>query len=522
MLGILILKELRANLLTLRLLVALVCTLVLAVLTSLIGSLDYSERLEAYRNAEAQARQAQSRVTVYSQLELDLLFPPQPLSILCRGVSEAGGYHTYIRFNWIPALPSPVGVAGGTGGDLMKTLVQVDFATVVVLVLSFLAVVLGFDGICGERERGTLSQLLVNPVPRSAIVLAKLAGGLLSLWLPFALALVLALLILQANPDVAFAAEDWLRLLLFFALSCLFLGQVFALTLMVSTLTRHSATSLIACLFAWLIAGVGYLNLLPSLARYGVEEEPTFQETLELEDELWKRCAAEVADWEARHPAPPPAYMRAREEGGRLRYGHPQGYAWRQRRNAFALEKQVDAAEQSYQLWWAHLEPLAREALLVDRWSILSPFTGYQVLSYQLARTTIEDRFHLGRQGLRFRQAFVEYLRAKRAFSSRQWFTDDREDQEPMIPNPEEISAEMLAPDSPFMHQRLQWVEQQEQKAATRPRLDLADLPRFSSSGYRPLPESLAAMTPGLAVLLFTFGAGVLLTLRLFAHYDPR
>ena len=65
--------------------------------------------------------------------------------------------------------------------DLMQSLVRLDFTTVVAILLSFLAIVLGYDAICGERERGTLQLLLANSVPRSTVVLGKLIGGLLSM-----------------------------------------------------------------------------------------------------------------------------------------------------------------------------------------------------------------------------------------------------------------------------------------------------------------------------------------------------
>ena len=263
--------------------------------------------------------------------------------------------------------------------------------------------------------------------------MAKLLGGCLSLWIPLALAFVLALLIVLANPDVALNTEAWLRLGLFFALSCLFLGQIFALSLMVSAFVRHSSTALIICLFGWLSGGVVYLNALPSLTQYGIKEQPypVFEQR---RAEVFENYAKEMAQWEEKHPGPEEVYLRGIEDQQRLRYAHPRGYAWLQQRNAVRIKKEIERARTIHKYHWENQKTLARESLMVDEWSIFSPFSTYQVLSYQLARTTLDDKFYLTKAGRRYRETYIQYLRGKNAFGSRRWFTDDPEDQEPMIP----------------------------------------------------------------------------------------
>jgi len=217
------------------------------------------------------AREALDEVAIYSALEPEVVVPPQPLSILCRGILNTAGRTMRVELDRIQIASWPLQESFESA--IMKSLAQIDFASVVALLLSFLAVVLGFDGISAERERGTLRQILTNPVPRAHIVLAKLAGGTLSLCFPFAIAFGVSLVIMQSNPDVNLSSDDWLRLLLFL-LSCIFLAQAFSLSLMVSVLARNSDTSLIICLFGWLVFGVGYLNVVPSLSRYLVYEPP--------------------------------------------------------------------------------------------------------------------------------------------------------------------------------------------------------------------------------------------------------
>jgi hypothetical protein len=149
---------------------------------------------------------------------------------------------------------------------------------------------------------------------------------------------------------------------------------------------------------------------------------------------------------------------------------------------------------------------------------------NYQVLAYQLARTTLDDLFHAGRFGRDYRATIIEYMRSKNAFASRRWFTDDPPDQEPMVPDPAAVTPEMLEPASPFMQERTAWAEDLMQRAADddRRKLDLSDMPRYGGQWQRTLGASFAAMTPGLALLLLSLGAAILITVMRFLRYDPR
>lgn len=108
-------------------------------------------------------------MTVWNQLEPMLFLAPQPLSILSRGLSDGAGAQYTVFLHWMWVTPHPITAADT---DLMQSLVRIDFTKVVAILLSFLAI-----------------------------------------WIPLALAFVVALLILLANPDVTFTGDDWFRLI---------------------------------------------------------------------------------------------------------------------------------------------------------------------------------------------------------------------------------------------------------------------------------------------------------------------
>ncbi|MEW6751643.1 MAG: ABC transporter permease subunit [Candidatus Latescibacterota bacterium] len=520
MIRILVRKELQSSLLTLRLGAGFVLTVVLSAMAAAVGGLEFEQRSQDCQREVDRIRQDLDEATVWSQVQPSVVFMPQPLSVFCRGVDRSAGQLAWIGIDLIPA---SLRLVGSASNDLLKTFVEVDFATVVTVVLSFLAVVLGFDGICGERERGTLAQVLANPVPRSSLVLAKLLGGVVSLWVPLAVAFVLSLLVALASADLALGAADWGRLACLFVLSCLFLAQVFAFSLMVSALVRDSAVALIVCLFGWLVGSVGYMNLLPSFSRYLVREAP-YQEFAAQNRALWEEYGRAVEEWKVQHPGPGEAYTRGIWDQGRLRYAHPFGYAWLQQQYAFSVERQLEAAQRSFQLSVANYAGLAAQARLVDRWAILSPFTNYRALACRLAGTTLDDKFRMLAASHRYRETCIQYLRGREAFASRRWFSDDPPDQEPLIPDPAGLTPAMLADDSPFMKGRMAWVQQQQERATRddRRRLDLSEMPRFAGAPAPTAGEIVQAVTVGLAVLLLTGGAAVLVTVLRFGSYDPR
>jgi hypothetical protein len=225
MIAALVHRELLSNLHTFRLAVALVFAVTLSALSTFIGSLDYSRNIDACEAEHRSINEHSASVSTYSELLPRIVIPPDPLSILSRGVLRTNGRTLYILLDYKIIAPWPIGA--GFDNELMKALTQVDFTAVVAILLSFLAVVLGFDGICGELERGTLRQVLANPVPRTSLVLSKLIGGSLSLWVSLAVAYAVSLLIKVSNPDVHLTGDHWIRLGAYFLLACLFLSKVF-------------------------------------------------------------------------------------------------------------------------------------------------------------------------------------------------------------------------------------------------------------------------------------------------------
>lgn len=128
-----------------------------------------------------------------------------------------------------------------------------DFLFLVQIVFSLLAVLLAFDMIAGEKERGTLKALLSNSVPRDSILIGKFIGGFAILWLTFVIGFLLLFLVLSVLDAQFLSGENLLRVLFIFSFSTLFLAVFFSLGLMVSTFCHTTRTAIVALLVMWVI-----------------------------------------------------------------------------------------------------------------------------------------------------------------------------------------------------------------------------------------------------------------------------
>jgi len=142
-----------------------------------------------------------------------------------------------------------------------------DFAYLVKVVMSLLAMLFAFDLICGEKAMGTLRLMLSNTVPRSSILLGKILGALAALFAPFVGAFLLGLVVLNFLPEVSFSAEDWARIGTLFLGSAIYMGVFFFLALLVSCLTRMPKSSIVICLFFWAILVFAVPNIGSLVAR---------------------------------------------------------------------------------------------------------------------------------------------------------------------------------------------------------------------------------------------------------------
>ncbi len=142
--------------------------------------------------------------------------------------------------------------AGGDGtGQNFLGFDAIDLAFIVEVILAFIALVLTYDAICGEKQQGTLKQMLANNVPRRKIFSSKITAGVITLALPLLLGIIINLFTIQVLGKIPNIGQHYLTYGLFFLFSLLLLLFFVSLGVTVSALTRAPVTSLVLLVLLW-------------------------------------------------------------------------------------------------------------------------------------------------------------------------------------------------------------------------------------------------------------------------------
>jgi Cu-processing system permease protein len=152
----------------------------------------------------------------------------------------------------------------------------VSLASLSVYLLPLIALMLSFDALVGEFERGTMLLLLTYPISRWQVIMGKFFGHMLILATAIVIGYGGAAVVTALTTETGF--EGWAAYLTMMA-SSLLLGAVFiALGYLVSVLVRERSTAAGAAVVLWLLFVVLYdLGLLAILLA---DQEQKIGETL--------------------------------------------------------------------------------------------------------------------------------------------------------------------------------------------------------------------------------------------------
>jgi ABC-type transport system involved in multi-copper enzyme maturation permease subunit len=279
MMRILFLKEIREALASRRFWVILALCLVLIPLGVEVSLKGYQTRLQNYREAVRLYQDSTKKVQdVLYTSGAKAFAPPSPLSFISLGLELVRPNIAETPAGTAADPPVAMRLGNNQGRDNLYEFFYgpLDLVFIVAVVMSFLAIILTYGAIAGEKEQGTLRQVLSNPVPRAKIILAKAMANGLVLIIPFLLALILSLTILevQGSPLSALGGA-WTSIGLAVLICVLFIGAFFNLGLLISALTKQAVPALVALLLAWVFLYGVYPRLSSAAAQvlYPVKSE---------------------------------------------------------------------------------------------------------------------------------------------------------------------------------------------------------------------------------------------------------
>ena len=269
-------RELYDNLNSLRFALATVLLLALMLTNAVLYLREHPARTQAYHNAAADAiKTLESRSTNLYSLATggpgDLHKIPSPLRFCAEGDEEflptraSGANYGQRIANMTPIWRMFYPQETPNLRNIRPDFTTLDWAFIVGYVLSFIALLFTFDSISGELERGTLRLTLANPIPRHIVLVGKFLGAFISINIPFAIAVLMNLLLISSSDTVQLNAEAWGRLGILSGIVILYTCLFIALGLLISAAVRESGVSLIVLLLIWVSFVVFMPNTLASI-----------------------------------------------------------------------------------------------------------------------------------------------------------------------------------------------------------------------------------------------------------------
>ena len=277
----LIRQELLIHLMSARFFAAVIITLLLVVANTFVLIGAYEERLADYSQREAVNQESIATTPTYSYLKLKVQRPPNPLSLFSAGLETRFGSDIDIAFDSVPSLSNPIvdvrpeedqwafgsepsvsspGAPLGLNNPYLRLFSQIDLVFIFQVVLSLLSLLFAYDAIAGDWETGTLRLVLSHPVGRGSVLLAKYLAAMVCLLLPVLMSLLLALIQCSFARSLQFSTDDFLRIGGIVLTTIVYLSVFYFIGLLISTTTRRAATSLMLCMFLWVVLVLVYPN----------------------------------------------------------------------------------------------------------------------------------------------------------------------------------------------------------------------------------------------------------------------
>jgi len=255
-------KEIFENLLSLRFMLSLILVISLFAAGSFVfvgkhrqQSQDYWEKTN--KNLSA-LKEHLGRLNDLAFFEQQVFRKPKSLTLCVEGYEKS--FPNYVKFNiftiGLPEVKASLNFAVPHFSD-------VNWVFIISFIFSFVAFVLTFDSICGEKEAGTLRMMLANTIPRHKVVLGKYFGAMLTLCIPLVIGLLVSLIIVITSNITGIGWLEWLKILVVVLLSLLYLSVFVFLGMFVSSRATRSANCMVVLLLLW----VCLVILIPSLGR---------------------------------------------------------------------------------------------------------------------------------------------------------------------------------------------------------------------------------------------------------------
>lgn len=396
-------KEILEAIIGFRFLIALLLCLFLIPLGTYVNLKNYEQRRNDYLDS-MQLYQQRAKGQITYDFPAEGYRPPSILSIFTIGLEYFFPNKIITSRNGNFQMISESSINNPDSLLFGKT----DLLFNVSIVISLLALIFTFNIISGEKQQGTLSLIMSNPIPRWQILLGKLIGNYIVFLVPFLLSIIIALIVLNISESIPlFSTEIFIAFLSIFFISLLFILSMFLLGILVSTLTFQPITSIVVLLFVWTLLALSIPKISPMLAEV-VYPIKSYQ-VLTLQQELVRRDIEEELDRKRRALYDEIAIsMTWSPESGNIEQAEIQKSARKAQRK---YDKEKMPLEEEYQqrivkemrkLEQDYINKCYIQRAIARNISRISPISCYTYLMTEISKTGVLEMINLKNNAQRF------------------------------------------------------------------------------------------------------------------------
>jgi ABC-type transport system involved in multi-copper enzyme maturation permease subunit len=407
MITTIILKELKAVILSPKFAVTAITCIILILLSLLVGMREYRMAVRQYEESTHLVQQTMREQSSWMGVTDKVYRKPQPMQIFVSGITNDIGRWSVIN--------SREGVKlrhSFYSEDLVFAIFRfLDFGFIISIVLSMFALLFTYDAVNGERESGTLQLVFSNAIPRVHFIAAKVAGAWLGLMIPLLLAIAIGVLILILG-GIPMTGGDWLRLSGLFGFSIAYFTVFIFLGILLSCVVKRSSTSFLLALVCWIFfvliwprAGMmaaGQIVSVPSIDEIEGQRDAYAKDQWKILDERQQQR------WQERETA-----MSGLSDRDRDAYRESHLWQWMEMEDGErkAIEKDID--QHATQLREGLRNRRAHQEQLAFALSRISPVSSFQLAAMSLAGTDLDlkSRYEDGLSA--YREEFNRYVERK-------------------------------------------------------------------------------------------------------------
>lgn len=384
--------------------------------------------------------------------------PPRLLPVV--GGAEIGDL---LGFEWnFPNVTEPADL--GTGNPELPARAALDWEFIVRILLSFFAIILSYDLIVGERERGTLALTLAYPVSRHRVLAAKFFAVMTLLGWLLVTGGLLSMLIYLWRGGARLDAGDYGRMGLFVLGALLYLAIFVAVGLLTSSRARSSVSSLIVLLVFWIAATV----VVPQGGTAAVQGSVSTLSDIEVEQKVLHQLEDQVNEMVGQMDA----FVRSDLSGARKDgFASEQNYARRVNQMVATIKTTLDEQQASHR----------RQASVLQNVLRLTPAGLFQLGSERLLGVGETREQHFLQVIDRWSETYEGFIKER----------------------------DMLDPDSPHVFYVQNYMSQRPVDASTIPRFHFEELS---------LTEGLKNAVLDWTLLMLELAAALVMSFIAFAH----